>query len=157
RVLDVTHAERIGKLETQLDDYWHTFEPLFDWTATEKIFRSASFLRQEVVPRREAILAIAQEIQELNNANLAAQRAEVTQRETTFRADLWQLLVQTLLLGVIVALIAVFRLRLLERRSDQQRAIAQDAERQMRELSQQLVATQEDERRNLSRELHDHV
>src|SRR5262249_4135458 len=121
RVLDVTHAERIGKLETQLDDYWHTFEPPFDSTATEKNFRSASFLRQEVVPRREAILAIAQEIQELNNANLAAQRAEVTQRETTFRADLWQLLVQTLLLGVIVALIAVFRLRLLERRSDQQR------------------------------------
>ena len=31
------------------------------------------------------------------------------------------------------------------------------AERQMRELSQQLVATQEEERKKLSRELHDHV
>ena len=37
------------------------------------------------------------------------------------------------------------------------RALAEDAERQMRLLSQQLVATQEDERKNLSRELHDHV
>jgi signal transduction histidine kinase len=35
--------------------------------------------------------------------------------------------------------------------------VAQDAEEQMRKLSQQLVATQEEERKNLSRELHDHV
>src|SRR5436190_1059712 len=60
RALDAMHAERITNLDAQLEEYWKTFEPLFDWTATQKIFRSASFLRQEVVPRREAILAIAQ-------------------------------------------------------------------------------------------------
>jgi signal transduction histidine kinase len=157
RVLDPSHAERIDSLETQLDEYWRTFEPLFDWTAAEKIFRSAGFLRKEVVPRREAILAIAREIEELNNANLDAQRAEVTNRETSFRSDLSRLLWRTVLLGVAVALIAVFRLRTVERRSREQRAIAEDAERQMRELSQRLVALQEDERKNLSRELHDHV
>src|SRR5262249_30751497 len=31
-VLDASHAERIRNLETRLDDYWQTFEPLFDWT-----------------------------------------------------------------------------------------------------------------------------
>jgi signal transduction histidine kinase len=41
-------------------------------------------------------------------------------------------------------------LRFLERRSE-------EAEQQMRELSQQLVNTQEEERKSLSRELHDHV
>ena len=56
-----------------------------------------------------------------------------------------------------VALTVVFRLRVLERRSEEQRAIAEEAERQMRQLSQRLVATQEEERKNLSRELHDHV
>ena len=109
------------------------------------------------MPRREAVLAIAQEIEELNNANLAAQRAEVTRRQAAFRDDLRRLLWQTVLLGVAVALIAVFRLRTLERRSDEQRAIAEEAERQMRQLSQRLVAAQEEERKNLSRELHDHV
>jgi len=156
-VLDKPQAERIRSLETQLDEYWRTFEPLFDWTITEKIFRSATFLRREVVPRREAILAIAQEIEELNNANVAAQRAEVAHRQTLFRDDLRRLLGQTVLLGAVVALIAVFRLRTLERRSDQQRAIAQEAERQMRQLSQERDAAQEEERRHLSRELHDHV
>ena len=51
----------------------------------------------------------------------------------------------------------MFRLRVLERRSDEQRDRAQESERQMRQLSQQLVATQEEERKHLSRELHDHV
>ena len=93
-----------------------------------------------MVPRREAVLAIAQEIEELNNANLAAQRAEVARRHAAFRDDLHRLLWQTVLLGLAVALGAVFRLRVLERRSDEQRAGAEDAERQLRQLSQQLVA-----------------
>ena len=157
RVLDPTHADRVDNLEALLDEYWQTFEPVFDWTATEKIFRSATFLRKEVVPRRDAILDIAAEIEQLNNANLAAQRAEVTQRQAAFRSDLQRLLSETVFLGVAVAIVAVFRLRTLERRSEEERSVAEDAEHQMRELSQRLVATQEDERKNLSRELHDHV
>lgn len=155
--LDASHAERIRNLESQLDDYWQTFEPLFDWTVNEKIFRSALFLRQEVVPRREAILAIAQDIEQLNNANLATQRAEVTRRQTVFREDLHRVLWQTVLVGITVALIVVLRLRILERRSDQQRAAAEEAERQMRLLSQEREAAREEERKHLSRELHDHV
>nr|AAP58538.1 putative sensory transduction histidine kinase [uncultured Acidobacteriota bacterium] len=149
--------DRIVSLQARLEEYWQTFEPLFDWTTTEKILHSASFLRREVVPRREAALAIAQEIEELNNANLTMQRAEVEKRLAALRRDLLRMLGQSLSLGLIVALVAVYRLRVLEKRSDQQRVVAEDAERQMRQLSQQLVATQEDERKNLSRELHDHV
>jgi signal transduction histidine kinase len=157
RALAQPHAERIDKLETQLDVYWRTFEPLFDWTASEKILRSANFLRSEVVPRREAVLAIAQEIEELNNANLAAQREEVDRRQMGFRTDLRRLLWRALLLGIAVAIAAVARLYFLERRADEQRAAAEGAEHQMRQLSQRLVDTQEEERKDLSRELHDHV
>lgn len=146
----VGRDEQISSLRTKLDEYWETFDPLFDWTPSEKILRSAAFLRREVVPRREAVLTIAQEIEELNNANLTAQRAEVAQRHAALANDLDRLRWQTVLLGLAVALVVVFRLRFLEQRSDQ-------AEQQMRELSQQLVNTQEEERKNLSRELHDHV
>jgi signal transduction histidine kinase len=146
----VKHDDRITSLQTRLDDYWTTFDPLFDWTPAEKIMRSAAFLRREVVPRREAALTIAQEIEELNNANAASQREEVSRRYEAFRAELQRLFFQTMLLGITVAVVVVIRLRVLERRSE-------EAEHQMRELSQQLVNTQEEERKNLSRELHDHV
>jgi signal transduction histidine kinase len=147
----------IASLQAQLEQYWEAFEPLFDWTPAEKILRSARFLREEVVPRRDAALAIAQEIESLNNANVAAQRAEVTRRYAAFRNDLQQLMWRSLLVGLFVALAAVFRLRILERRAEEQRELAAVAERQMRQLSQRLVAAQEEERKNLSRELHDHV
>ena len=146
----VGRDDQISSLQTKLAEYWATFDPLFDWTPSEKIMRSATFLRREVVPRREAILSIAQGIEELNNANLAAQSAEVASRHAALRDDLRRLTWQTVLLGLAVALIVVFRLRVLEQRSD-------EAEQHMRELSQQLVNTQEEERKSLSRELHDHV
>ena len=146
----IDRDDQIQSLQSKLDDYWETFDPLFDWTTAEKIARSATFLRREVVPRREAALAIAQDIEELNNTNLATQRAKVAERYAALRGDLQWLLWQTVLLGIGVAIIVVLRLRVLESRSEQ-------AEHQMRELSQRLVSTQEEERRNLSRELHDHV
>jgi signal transduction histidine kinase len=148
---------RLTSLQTQLEAYWATLDPLFDWTPAEKLTRSAAFVRREVLPRREAVLAIAQEIEEFNDATMAAQRADVASQQATFRSDLLNLLWGSLLLGTVVAITAVIRLRVLERRSEEQRAIAEDAERQMRTLSQQLVATQEEERKNLSRELHDQI
>jgi signal transduction histidine kinase len=149
--------DRIISLQQELEDYWQAFEPIIDWTIVEKVSHSAAFLRREVLPRREAVLAIAQQIEELNNANLADQRGEVTRQQTALRRDLDNLLWRSLLLGAFVAIMAVRRLWVLERRSEEQRAVAQDAEQRMRELSQQLVATQEEERKKLSRELHDHV
>jgi signal transduction histidine kinase len=146
----IEQEDQIASLQTKLDDYWATFEPLFDWTITEKILRSATFLRREVVPRREAALTIAREIEELNNENLAAQRQEVARRQGAVRDELRRMLWQNVLLGLGVSIVVVWRLRVLEGRSDQ-------AEHQMRELSQQLVNAQEEERKHLSRELHDHV
>ena len=149
--------ERLETLHAQLDGYWQSLDPLFDWTPNEKLSESASFLRNEVIPRREALLSIATEIEKLNDATLAAQRTAVQTQHAQFRGDLNKLLGFSLLLGGSVAITTVIRLRRLERRSDEERAAAETAERHMRELSQQLVATQEAERTNLSRELHDHV
>src|SRR5688572_2877583 len=150
-------APRMDNLQTGLDQYWQAFEPLFEWSTYEKIMRSARFLRREVLPRREAVLEITSDIEQLNNANLAGQREEVTRRLTAFRSDLHRRLWRALLLGSIVALLAVLRLRVLERRSELQRVHAEKAEQEMRLLSQQLVAAQEEERKKLTRELHDHV
>ena len=149
--------QQMAGLQAQLDAYWRGLEPLIDWSIAEKITQSASFLRREVIPRRGAVLSIVQEIEELNNANLSDQGAEVTRQQTALRNELWTLLWRSLVLGLVLAVLVAIRLRILERRSEVQKLVAQQAEQHLRELSQQLVAAQEEERRKLSRELHDHV
>jgi signal transduction histidine kinase len=147
----------MDSLRTHLDQYWATYAPLFARDPGENLAESVAFLRAEVLPRRRSVLAIAEEIEELNDANLATQRAEVARRQVEFRRDLTRLLWLTLGLGLAVAVTVVARLHVLEGRADQQRRAAEHASALMRQLSQQLVATQEEERRKLSRELHDHV
>ena len=112
------NEERISSLQAKLDDYWQAFEPLFDWTLVEKISQSASFLRREVLPRREAVLAIAPEIEELNNANHARSAPKSRGARSSSAAELHRLLWRSLVLGLVVALTAVIRLRVLERRSE---------------------------------------
>ena len=150
-------AKQINDLEGELDAYWKTLEPLFYWTPAEKIENSAAFVRLAVLPRRDAVLKIAGEIEKLNNANVATERATAVRRRGDFIADLHRRLWQSLAVGLIVTLVAVLRLRSLERRSDQQRIRAENAGQQMRQLSQQLVAAQEEERKRVSRDLHDQV
>ena len=150
-------AARVESLEGKLVDYWEGFEPLFGWTAGQKMAHSAAFLRNEVLPRRDAVLAIAQEIEALNTENVKAQRDQVATRERELRAFLDGVLRRSLALGILVAVAAVIRIWVLERRSEDQRLRRERAEHEMRRLSQQLVKMQEEERRNLSRELHDHV
>lgn len=145
------------RLRTSLDAYWRILDPLFFWTPAEKASGGGGFVRAEVLHRREEVLALAREIETLNDISYEDQRAEIVRRRAEFRQGLLTLLWQSLVLGVIVTVIVVRQLRVLERRAEEQRVFAEEAERRMRELSQEIVATQEEERRKLSRELHDQV
>ncbi len=150
-------VERVRSLQAQLDEYWQTFDPLFDWTPRQKAAFSTLFLRREVLPRRDAVLSLAQDIEAFNNANAAEQRAQVALRERELNRYLNRMLWFSLCLGAAVAVAAVLRIRVLEKRSEEQHERTERAEQEMRRLSHQLVRAQEEERRSLSRELHDEV
>ena len=150
-------APRVKNLRTNLTDYWEGFEPLFSWTVAQKLAQSPSFLRKEVLPRRDAVMAIAQDIEAFNNESLNLQRRQVATSQQELRHYLDLVLWMSTLVGVLVAVVAVIRIWFQEQRAEEQRQRTALAEASMRQLSQQLVRTQEEERRKLSRELHDHV
>jgi signal transduction histidine kinase len=149
--------ETATALLDSLEKYWQAFAPLFEWTPAQRASQSVAFLKKEVVPRREEVLNIARDIEELNSANLTQQNREASGQAAAHLGELQTLLWQTLGLGVMVSAVSVSRFRALELRADEQRALAESAKAQMRELSMQIVATQEEERKKLSRELHDDV
>jgi hypothetical protein len=149
--------ERIERLEANLDDYWETFDPLFDWTPNQKMYLSAPFLRKSVLPRRDAVLELTRDIEALNNENMVQQRALVATRETELRRSFVRMLWITMGLGLLITLGAGLRFHVVESRAEEQYRRLEEAEGEMRRLSQLLVRAQEEERKQLSRELHDQV
>lgn len=145
---------RYNTLRRELDDYWRSYEPLLDQPRGEERY---GFLRREVAPRRDSVMAISAEIETINNANLADENKAAEARQREFRQYLTRTVITSLTLGIFVAVVAVVRIRILERRSEDEHGRLRQAEHELRRLSNELVRTQEEERKNLSRELHDEV
>jgi signal transduction histidine kinase len=148
------NPSRFDRLRRELDQYWQAYTPLFDGATDRDPY---AFLRREIVPRRDAVMEISAEIEDLNNSNLNAQQVAAAERQRELHQYLTSTLAASLALGLIVAIAAVIRIRVLERRSEQQHERSHQAEQELRRLSNQLVRTQEEERRSLSRELHDEL
>jgi signal transduction histidine kinase len=153
-LLRETDAGQYRKLRRQLDEYWRAYAPLFDGTT---VIDRYGFLRREIVPRRDAVMQISAEIEGINNRTLQAQQLAAGERQRELHQYLTGTLAASVMLGLAVAIIAVIRIRVLEGRTEEQHGRTQQAEEELRRLSNQLVRTQEEERKSLSRELHDEV
>ena len=147
----------LAQLAGQVTDYVGAVQPIFDWTAQQRMERSAYFLRQEQRPRRETILAVAQQLSALSSSIYAQQQRQTHASEMRFRHDLTHTVWFALLAGVVVSTGGMLRMRWLERRASEARARAEDTTDEIRKLSVQLRRAQEEERRTISRELHDEV
>ncbi len=150
-------ASQFAALKSELSQYWDTLGPALKWNAAERHGRGYAFLRDEVFPRRTAMLGIAGRIAEVNEAQLNAGNDRVVSLLSRFQTRLGLVLVATLALGVGMSAFSMRRILSLETGArEQYRAVAQ-ARGQLKELSARLVQAQESERRALSRELHDEV
>jgi signal transduction histidine kinase len=100
---------------------------------------------------------VAQQLSRLNASVYAEQQKRITESEQQFRAELRQSLLFALLTGVVVSAGGILRMRWLERRAAEQREHAEETTDEIRKLSMRLRHAQEEERRAISRELHDEV
>jgi signal transduction histidine kinase len=110
-----------------------------------------------VLPRRQAVLSISQEIRQFNKGNFQREQDKIQRNRQELRRYLIKMAALSLSLGLLVALVSIVRISRLERWADEQHRLSELTGEELRRLSQQLVRAQEDERRTLSRELHDEV
>lgn len=148
---------RLAELASQMRTYWGSLEPVFEWSAEEKSRSRFAFIRRDVLPRRQNLLAIAEDIQALYSRDYMRERERVNSSTARFQRYYRNLVLLTLGLGLVVTVLTVHRTVRLERRAADQQLRTERAEHELRRLSQRLVKAQEEERKNLSRELHDEV
>ncbi|MBV8828190.1 MAG: sensor histidine kinase [Acidobacteriaceae bacterium] len=103
------------------------------------------------------IFAIAEELGKLNEENFEARRRDLSQSVQHLQNDIWETMLTALVLGTIIAGASVFRISSLEKESAAHQKASATGEIRLRHLSQQLVSSQEQERKALSRELHDEI
>jgi signal transduction histidine kinase len=144
-------------LRAELADYWGILAPIFRWTSEERRRLGYAFLRDEVFPRRQNMLAIADRIAAINEQQLNAGNEEVAGLLRGFQTRLAVTLFAALALGLGMTGFSVRRVLEMERQAQVRYDESIEARGRLKELSAKLVQAQEIERRALSRELHDEV
>ena len=147
--LDEEQKAALNHLRDELAAYWDPTEVVLDWSPAEKRAQRAEMLRQRV-RRRQEIFALASQVERLVTANFMKERQRITTADREFRTSLGWTTGIGLMLGLAIAGVTLARMLALERQS-------QLAESELRLLSGQLRTAQEQERKYLSRELHDQV
>jgi signal transduction histidine kinase len=139
----------LEELERELQGYWRPIVVELDWSAEEKRSQGFRVLRQRVRQRAE-IFELANRVQDLMRGTYDQERARITSADREYRNTVSWIAGIAMLLGLGIAGVTLARMIELERGSQQ-------AQSELRRLSGQLRTAQEQERKYLSRELHDQV
>jgi signal transduction histidine kinase len=132
-------------------------EPIFQWSTAHRQQDGYVFLRDEVFPRRMAMLGIADQIRAINESQLKAGKANVEDIFSRYRRRLGIEIALTIGLGVLLAAFSMRSILRLETETAAHYKEMSNARAELKRLSARLVEAQENERKSISRELHDEV
>jgi len=151
--VDPEQRTEFDELRMEIEAYWKVAEPVF--THVDGEARSVRSL--QLTLRRNSVLAIVATIGSINEGAVEQRQHEIETAQNDLIQYMRRMTLVSSLLGLIVAGAAGYGNHLLQKQADQQRRRTERAEQELRSLSSQLVHAQEQERRTISRELHDEI
>src|SRR5688572_16416419 len=141
--IDAREKPRVDSLQTEVQAYWDSLDPIFDWTPEEKAERSWVFLARRVLPHRDNVVNLSEELTVINNNTLQQERDRLRASQESLQGFLVWMIGMSLLLGVVVAGLTIYRVASLERTQVKQRKAIEESQDSLRRLSQRLVQIQE--------------
>ncbi|MGA3225770.1 MAG: sensor histidine kinase [Acidobacteriaceae bacterium] len=153
-LLGTKQKSQLFALEQGLDEYWDSIENNLVAAKTQP---GKQKFYSELEDRPKKTLELAGRIDALNQGSLAREEQEVENQQNKLRRVAMGATLLLLLLELAIALFSTAYMARLDRVSQAERERAEKAEQELRGLSNQLVRVQEEERKAISRELHDEV
>jgi len=156
---DVPESEKVAlqELRDSVTSYRQSLAPSLLWDGATRRRLGEEVLRDIVIPRGIGIVQLSAKITALNERDLDAGEQRVEAVQAHFRARVTIISVIALLVGSALAGGIMLRVQRLERHAEARYEEVKEARLELRKLSERLVAAQEEERRILSRELHDEI
>jgi signal transduction histidine kinase len=157
-ILD-TEAERarIARLRQEIEEFRSTTAKMLVGAPSRDLEDVRTLRRRQILPRREAILAVAEELSLVDHMAFVEHQRDIGGIYRQTQTRIWAVLGLALAASLGIALwTSQYASRLADRvRVQHERDV--DRQRDLRRLSGRLIRVREQERRALARELHDEI
>jgi signal transduction histidine kinase len=157
--VDQDQEERslLVEMQKQLLDEENSCATALTWTADYRQQRAQRFIGEQLLPWHAHILEISQQISSANGKRLADENLALATRFQMLESRLIWLVALALVAGILMSLTCGLYILRLERQARLRYQALARSRLELEGLSARLVEAQEEERRSISRELHDEV
>jgi signal transduction histidine kinase len=155
--LDPAEAAPFRNLQNEVQVYWKLLDFMVEKRSTDSRQSGAAYFSGELVRRRNAMLDLVDRIDQISARELSSGDAKLNATFDGLRLRLVLMLLITLGAGLALAAFTIRRTLTLEAELKKRYDEGLRAQQELKELSARLVSAQEEERRAISRELHDEV
>jgi signal transduction histidine kinase len=150
-------SDQMSRLQQEVRQFHLTTMDVLDDASRGDAADVREVLNRHIAPRREAAIAISDEIQTLNRQAFIQQQADIAEIHRVAELMSRRRLGAALIVGLGTLLLTSVYAGRLEARLRRQMTRDAEISQELQEMARQLITAQEEERRTIARELHDEV
>jgi signal transduction histidine kinase len=147
----------LEQMREQILQQENSFADVQTWQNQNRQQRAHQFIGDTLLPWRAQVLEISQQLSAANSKIINQQNQLLAARFQTLETRLARLVAVALTAGILISLVCGWYILRLERQGRQRYQVLARSRLELEGLSARLVEVQEQERRSISRELHDEV